>query len=104
MTDTKPKKRVHWLVWTLPTLLLIVAPMANHFLLFQLFRQPSGSMQPTLMAGDMFAVSKWSYGYTPLSFGPFSSLLPEGRWLAHDPQAGDIIVFEPVPEPGRHFV
>lgn len=104
MSDTKSKKRAPWIVWALPVLVLIVAPMANHFLLFQLFRQPSGSMQPTLHSGQYFAVSKGSYGYTRQSFAPFASLLPEGRWFAQPIEAGDIIVFEPVPDPGRHFV
>jgi signal peptidase I len=107
MSETeKPKRRrgAPWWVWTLPGLLLVLLPTLNHFFLFQLFRQPSGSMQPTLHAGDMFAVSKWAYGYNQLSFHPFSSIAPEGHWFARAPQRGDIIVFEPEPEPGRFFI
>lgn len=108
MTETanpKPKRAAPWFVWTLPALLLVILPMTNHLFAFQLFRQPSGSMQPTLHPGEMFAVSKWSYGYTPLSFRPFNSFVPEGsHWFARMPERGDVAVFEPVPEPGRHFV
>ena len=105
-TETKPKRkrRAHWIVWTLPMLLLIALPTANHFFVYQLFRQPSGSMQPTLHVGDTFAVSKWSYGYGRYSFAPFESPLGRGRVLSREPQAGDIVVFRPVPEPDRSFV
>ncbi len=91
------------IVWTLPAL-IIVALTLNHFFVFQIFRQPSGSMQPALQAGQIFAVAKWAYGYSDRSFAPFSSLVPEGRWNARVPERGDIVVFEPVPEPGRNFV
>lgn len=99
-----PKRRAPWLVWTLPALLLIAAPMANHVFGWQIYRQPSGSMQPTLMPGQRLAAAKWAYGYTQRSFAPFTALAPEGRWLAREPRAGDVVVFEPIPEPGRAFV
>jgi len=105
MTEkAKPKRGVHWIVWTLPALLLIVLPMLNHFFAFQLFRQPSGSMQPTLQTGQMFAVSKWAYGYNRLSFHPFTEFAPEGGWRTREPERGDIVVFEPSPTPGRFFI
>ena len=105
-TETKPKRkrRAHWIVWTLPTLLLIALPTANHFFVYQLFRQPSGSMQPTLHVGDTFAVSKWSYGYGRYSFAPFDSLLGRGQVLSREPRPGDIVVFRPPAEPDRSFV
>ena len=105
-TETKPKRkrRAHWIVWTLPMLLLIALPTANHFFVYQLFRQPSGSMQPTLHVGDTFAVSKWSYGYGRYSFAPFDSLLGRGQVLSREPRPGDIVVFRPPAEPDRSFV
>jgi signal peptidase I len=104
--NTKParKRGAHWVVWTLPAMLLIVAPMTNHFIGWHLFRQPSGSMLPTLHIGDTFAVSKWSYGYSRYSFAPFHGLLPRGRWLSRVPERGDLVVFRPAPEPDRDFV
>lgn len=105
MTDqAKPKRGVHWIVWTLPALLLIILPTLNHFFAFQLFRQPSGSMQPALQTGQMFAVSKWAYGYNRLSFSPFSEFAPADGWRTRAPERGDIVVFEPTPEPGRFFI
>jgi len=104
-TETKStKRRAPWIVWTLPALLLIALPMANHFFAYQLFRQPSGSMQPTLHVGETFAVSKWSYGYGRYSFAPFNDLTGEERAFGREPQAGDVVVFRPVPDPDRNFV
>lgn len=100
---SKPQRNAPWILWALPGL-LILALTANHLFAFQVFRQPSGSMLPTLTPGEYFAVSKWSYGYTRLSFKPFSAFAPEGHWFARMPERGDVAVFEPVPEPGRYFV
>lgn len=101
--EAKRKRGAPWFIWTLPAL-IILALTLNHIFAFQMFRQPSGSMQPTLQAGQMFALSKWAYGYTAQSFGPFGSFLPEREWSVCTPARGDIVVFEPVPDPGRHFV
>ncbi|MDZ4691962.1 signal peptidase I [Terricaulis sp.] len=101
--EPKRKRGAPWFIWTLPAL-IILALTLNHIFVFQLFRQPSGSMQPTLQAGKMFALSKWAYGYTAQSFGPLGVYLPEREWSVRTPERGDIVVFEPVPEPGRHFV
>lgn len=101
--DAQRRRGAPWFMWTLPAL-IILALTLNHIFVFQLFRQPSGSMQPTLQAGQMFALSKWAYGYTAESFGPFGSFLPAREWSVRTPERGDIVVFEPVPDPGRHFV
>ncbi|MEF2071949.1 signal peptidase I [Consotaella aegiceratis] len=61
-------------------------------LLFQPFSIPSGSMMPTLLVGDYLFVTKWSYGYSKYSF-PFSPDLFEGRFLASEPERGDVVVF-----------
>jgi signal peptidase I len=74
-----------WLV-PLPIALLI------RTFLFQPFVMPSGSMIPTLLTGDYFFVSKYSYGYTHYSV-PFSPPLFSGRVFASEPQRGDIVVF-----------
>jgi signal peptidase I len=80
-------------IWLLPVIASFVLAVVIRFTLFQPFRSPSGSMQPTINVGDSFVVTKWSYGYSRLSFAPFDGLFPEGRVLAHSPKRGDIIVF-----------
>jgi signal peptidase I len=59
---------------------------------FQSFNMPSGSMKPTLLTGDRFLVSKYSYGYSHYSL-PFSSPLFSGRIFGSEPQRGDLVVF-----------
>jgi signal peptidase I len=61
-------------------------------LLFQPFSMPSGSMEPTLLVGDYFFVSKYAYGYTHYSL-PGSPRLFPGRIFATQPQRGDVVVF-----------
>jgi signal peptidase I len=68
------------LAWALRS--FIVAP----------FSIPSGSMLPTLYIGDYLAVAKWPYGFSRYSF-PWSIPSFEGRFLAHLPRRGDVVVF-----------
>ena len=60
--------------------------------MFQPFNIPSGSMVPTLLVGDYFFVSKFTYGYSRYSL-PFAPPLFSGRIFASQPQRGDIVVF-----------
>jgi len=60
--------------------------------LFQPFNMPSGSMEPTLLRGDYFFVSKYTYGYTRYSL-PGSPRWFSGRIFAAPPQRGDVVVF-----------
>jgi signal peptidase I len=70
---------------------LIIALVFRTFI-FQPFSIPTASMQSTMMIGDYFAASKWSYGFGRYSFPieiPFN-----GRVLGFaTPQRGDIAVF-----------
>lgn len=69
---------------------LIIAVLFRTFLL-QPFSIPTGSMQSTLMIGDYFVASKWSYGY-----GKYSFVVPlpfNGRLFGSEPKQGDIAVF-----------
>lgn len=92
-----------------PTIIIVIAGMLLGLAILpfgfgvRTFRMPSGSMQPTLYAGDHFVVTKWAYGYGRYSFAPFPGV-PEGRILASTPRRGDLVVFRPVPEPNRDFI
>ena len=91
-------------IWLVPLLFSLCIAMGLRFTAFHPFRIPSGAMQPTLQVGDYVIVSKWSYGYSRFSVPPFEALFPRGRWRAHEPLRGDLIVFRPVPEPDRDFI
>ena len=71
---------------------LVIALVIRAFL-FQPFNIPSGSMLSTLLVGDYLFVSKYAYGYSRHSF-PFSFPPFEGRFLASEPERGDIVVFK----------
>ena len=60
--------------------------------LFQPFNVPAASMIPTLLVGDYFFVSKYSYGYSHYSL-PYSPPLFSGRIFASEPRRGDVVVF-----------
>jgi signal peptidase I len=62
---------------TLGSLLLVALLLVRPFG-FQPFNTPSGAMQPTLLIGDYFFVSKYAYGYSRYSL-PFSLPLFSGR-------------------------
>ena len=57
------------------------------------FYVPSGSMEPTLLIGDMLLASKFPYGYGTASL-PIQVSLPEtGRVFGGTPKRGDVVVF-----------
>lgn len=56
------------------------------------FDIPSAAMMPTLLVGDVFFVSKFSYGYSRYSL-PFGLPLFSGRIFFHPPERGDVVVF-----------
>jgi len=58
----------------------------------QQFSTPSGSMEPTLLIGDYFFVSKFAYGYTRYSL-PLSPNIFSGRIFGSVPERGDVVVF-----------
>jgi len=100
----RPRRRGRIWLWVIPGALLLLALVGSRFVGFQLFRMPSGSMQPTLHVGDYIAASKWAYGFSRYSVAPFEGLAPHGRVLTRLPVRGDIVVFRPSPEPDRDFV
>lgn len=80
-----------WGPWGLPTFILVLLSVRIFF--YEPYSNPSGSMVPTLLPGDYFMASKYSYGYSrfsmPLGLPRFS-----GRILSHPPARGDVVVFK----------
>jgi signal peptidase I len=56
-------------------------------------------MNPTLLVGDYFFVSKFTYGYTHYSI-PFSPRWFSGRIFGSEPARGDVVVFR-IPKDDR---
>jgi signal peptidase I len=73
-------------------LLAFLVALFIRTLLFQPFNMPASSMLPTLVVGDYFFVSKYTYGYSHFSL-PFSPPLFSGRIFASEPKRGDVVVF-----------
>lgn len=64
---------------------------------FEPFRIPSGSMEPTLLPGDFIAVQKWSYG--------IRNPLNNAMWLkTSSPERGDVIVFKYPKDPAIDYI
>src|SRR5688572_21071479 len=88
----KPAKKKSELRETLIVIVeaLVIALLFRTFL-FQPFSIPTASMQSTLMIGDYFVASKFTWGFGKYSFPvpiPFN-----GRFLGGTPARGDIAVF-----------
>jgi len=86
----------------MPLVALLIALSFRTFL-FQPFNIPSAGMLPTLLVGDYFFVSKYSYGYTHYSL-PFSPPWFSGRLFASEPQRGDVVVFRLPRDPTTDYV
>ncbi len=85
-------RRIAIAVACLIGVLLLPGPVVVRTFIAQPFNMPSGSMLPTLLIGDYFFVSKFSYGFTRYSL-PFSPPAFSGRILGAEPQRGDLVVF-----------
>lgn len=64
---------------------------------FQLFKIPSGSMEPTLLVGDQLVVFKFSYGIQL----PLTHIHLFKDWK---PKRGDVIVFRYPKDPSTDFI
>jgi len=71
---------------------LTVLFLSSRTFIVQPFSTPSSSMEPTLLIGDYFFVSKFAYGYSRYSL-PFSRPAFSGRIFGSEPQLGDLVVF-----------
>lgn len=76
--------------------LLLVVLIFRSFL-FEPFKIPSGSMQPTLLIGDFIVVSKFSYGLR-------LPVLDTEIWNTGRPERGDVFVFRSVEEEGVNMI
>lgn len=90
----RPSRPVEYAVSFFPLLLLV---LVFRSFLFEPFKIPSGSMQPSLLIGDFIVVSKFSYGLRlPVLH---TRILATG-----EPQRGDVFVFRSVEEPGVNMI
>lgn len=97
----KKSEFISTVIWVVSA---FVIALAIRSFFFEPFRIPSGSMRPSLEAGDFIFVSKYNYGYGRYSF-PFGLGKFQGRILDfNQPERGDIIVFRNPAEPSRSFV
>ncbi len=79
-----------------PLALALVLFLIVRALLFEAFKIPTSSMEPTLLPGDFVLVNKAIYG------SKISPGLGVPGW--EDPKRGDIIVFQPPHDPNRNYV
>lgn len=76
---------------------VLLAVFVLRSFLFEPFRIPSGSLEPTLLTGDFILVNKYHYGLqVPVLHWPIT----EGSM----PKRGDIIVFRWPPNPSYDFI
>jgi len=81
--------------WSFFPILLLVFLLRSF--LFEPFRIPSGSLEPTLLQGDFILVNKFDYGIRlPVSHTKMIS--------THTPKRGDIVVFRWPPNPSFNFI
>lgn len=75
---------------------LVIAFVFRSFF-YQPFSIPTASLQPSMMIGDYFVASKFTWGYGRYSFSPVEVPI-QGRIFGREPNRGDIAVFRPVPQ------
>jgi len=76
--------------------ILLIVFLLRAFL-FEPFRIPSGSLEPTLLVGDFILVNKFHYGIRlPVAHNKIYAM--------NDPKRGDIIVFRWPPKPSIDFI
>lgn len=72
----------------------------------QAFKIPTGSMEDTLLVGDLLLVNKFVYGARTPDKIPFTEIkIPQYQLPAlHEPHSGDVIVFKFPPDPMVDYI
>jgi signal peptidase I len=86
-----------WLDWTAGLFPVILIVFLLRSFLFEPFKIPSGSMLPTLEAGDLILVQKFSYGIRLPVVD--QKIVPTG-----EPARGDVVVFRYPPDPRIDYI
>ena len=86
-----------WLDWTAGLFPVILVVFVLRSFLFEPFKIPSGSMNPTLLTGDLILVNKFTYG---LRLPVLNTKITEGN----RPQRGDVMVFRYPPKPSLDYI
>jgi len=89
-----PGRAVEYANSFFPLLLLV---LVFRSFLFEPFKIPSGSMQPTLLIGDFIVVSKFSYGLR-------LPVLNNEIWNTGRPERGEVFVFRSVEQKGVNMI
>ena len=86
----------------LPTVVIFWIGTAINTLAFQPYWIPSGSMKPTLLIGDVIAVTPFPFGYPAQSL-PIEEGRTTARFLEAKPKRGDVMVYSH-PTNGSAFI
>jgi len=86
-----------WLDWTAGLFPVILIVFALRSFVFEPFKIPSSSMEPTLLIGDLILVNKFTYG---LKLPVLGTRLTGGSPL----QRGDVVVFRFPPKPSENYI
>ncbi|MCW8208137.1 signal peptidase I [Verminephrobacter aporrectodeae subsp. tuberculatae] len=86
-----------WLDWTAGLFPVIATVFFLRSFLFEPFKIPSGSMIPTLQAGDLILVNKFTYG---VRLPVIHTRIIEGN----PPARGDVMVFRYPPQPSVDYI
>jgi signal peptidase I len=86
-----------WLDWTAGLFPVILIVFLLRSFLFEPFKIPSGSMLPTLEAGDLILVNKFDYGVRLPVIN--RKIIANG-----DPKRGDVVVFRYPPDPRIDYI
>ena len=96
-----PTKKSEWKLFSV----LILSVIIVKSLVFELFFVPTGSMEPTIVPGDLIFATKYNYGYSRYSIWPFSIPFPkENRLFRAEPKIGEIVMFRAPHKMGKTFV